>query len=116
MKTFKILFSLLDLQAAFKQKYIHASYAGFMTIRTHLRIIYIQTHTHTHTQTHTYLYNIYNIYIYAYICICIIYIYIYIYLKKDGWIKSIEINIKKFEKRFKEKVSLTGKEKILSNN
>ena len=45
-----------------------------------------------------------------------IYIYIYIYLKKDGWIESIEINIKKFEKRFKEKVSLTGKEKILSNN
>ena len=55
MKTFKILLSLLDLQDAFKQKYIHASYAGFMMKRTHLRVIYIQTHTHI------YIYNIYNI-------------------------------------------------------
>ena len=83
MKTFKILLSLLDLQDAFKQKYIHASYAGFMMKRTHLRVIYIQTHTHI------YIYNIYNIYIYAYICIYYIYIYryiyiyIYIYFKKD---------------------------------
>ena len=80
MKTFKILFSLLDLQAAFKQKYIHASYAGFMTIRTHLRIIYIQTHTHTHT--HTYIYNIYNIYICIYMYMYYIYIYIYIFKKR----------------------------------
>ena len=83
MKTFKILLSLLDLQDAFKQKYIHASYAGFMMKRTHLRVIYIQTHTHI------YIYNIYNIYIYIYAYICIYYIYIYryiyiyIYLKKD---------------------------------
>ena len=78
MKTFKILLSLLDLQDAFKQKYIHASYAGFMMKRTHLRVIYIQTHTHI------YIYNIYNIYIYiyiyAYICIYYIYIYRYIYI------------------------------------
>ena len=78
MKTFKILFSLLDLQAAFKQKYIHASYAGFMTIRTHLRIIYIQTHTHTHTHTHIYI--IYIIYIYMHIYVYVLYIYIYIYI------------------------------------
>ena len=78
MKTFKILLSLLDLQDAFKQKYIHASHAGFMMKRTHLRVIYIQTHTHI------YIYNIYNIYIYiyiyAYICIYYIYIYRYIYI------------------------------------
>ena len=76
MKTFKILLSLLDLQDAFKQKYIHASYAGFMMKRTHLRVIYIQTHTHTHI----YIYNIYNIYIYIYAYICIYYIYIYRYI------------------------------------
>ena len=74
MKTFKILLSLLDLQDAFKQKYIHASYAGFMMKRTHLRVIYIQTHTHI------YIYNIYNIYIYIYAYICIYYIYIYRYI------------------------------------
>ena len=74
MKTFKILLSLLDLQDAFKQKYIHASYAGFMMKRTHLRVIYIQTHTHI------YIYNIYNIYIYIYAYICIYYIYIYSYI------------------------------------
>ena len=70
MKTFKILLSLLDLQDAFKQKYIHASYAGFMMKRTHLRVIYIQTHTHI------YIYNIYNIYIYICIYMYILYIHI----------------------------------------
>ena len=74
MKTFKILLSLLDLQDAFKQKYIHASYAGFMMKRTHLRVIYIQTHTHI------YIYNIYNIYIYIYIYICIYMYILYIHI------------------------------------
>ena len=72
MKTFKILLSLLDLQDAFKQKYIHASYAGFMIKRTQLRVIYIQTHTHR------YIYNIYNIYIYIYICTYMYILYIHI--------------------------------------
>ena len=72
MKTFKILLSLLDLQDAFKQKYIHASYAGFMMKRTHLRVIYIQTHTHI------YIYIIYIIYIYIYICIYMYILYIHI--------------------------------------
>ena len=94
MKTFKILLSLLDLQDAFKQKYIHASYAGFMMKRTHLRVIYIQTHTHI------YIYNIYNIYIYIYIYmhiyVYIIYtytgIYIYIYIFKKRLMDRIDRN------------------------
>ena len=96
MKTFKILLSLLDLQDAFKQKYIHASYAGFMMKRTHLRVIYIQTHTHI------YIYNIYNIYIYIYIYMHIyvyiiytyigIYIYIYIYIFKKRLMDRIDRN------------------------
>ena len=89
MKTFKILLSLLDLQDAFKQKYIHASYAGFMMKRTHLRVIYIQTHTHI------YIYNIYNIYIYIYAYICIYYIYIYRY---------IDIYIYIFKKRLMDRI------------
>ena len=90
MKTFKILLSLLDLQDAFKQKYIHASYAGFMMKRTHLRVIYIQTHTHI------YIYNIYNIYIYMHIYVYIIYtyigIYIYIYIFKKRLMDRIDRN------------------------
>ena len=91
MKTFKILLSLLDLQDAFKQKYIHASYAGFMMKRTHLRVIYIQTHTHI------YIYNIYNIYIYIYAYICIYYIYIYRYI-------YIYIYIYIFKKRLMDRI------------
>ena len=87
------MLSLLDLQDAFKQKYIHASYAGFMMKRTHLRVIYIQTHTHI------YIYNIYNIYIYIYI-----YIYMHIYVYIIYTYIGIYIYIYIFKKRLMDRI------------